>query len=158
MKSRTLLADELPLVVNALCAAEVGPPEMVKRAADIARIIAYPTARAAISGPRALVAHVALRRSASGITLREQIFVRETVVDAELRLPLYLLIHEMAHVVQFLRDGTTNFLARYLAEYSRGLLAGMGDHQAYLNISYEVEARLAETYLPPHLRRGPLMG
>ena len=153
MTVRPLLDEERPLVIEALCAAGVGPAALVERAAHIARIIAYPDDRAALSGPRDLVAHAALRRNAAGIALRDRIYIRQRIFSPDLRLPLFLVTHEMAHVVQFLRDGSAAFLARYLSEYASGLLAGLGDRQAYLNISYETEARRAETFLPPHLHR-----
>ncbi|TXD38567.1 hypothetical protein FRC98_06715 [Lujinxingia vulgaris] len=153
MNSRPLLDEERPLVIEALINAGVGPAPMVERAANIARLIAYPDDRPALYGPRDLVAHAALRRNAAGIALRDRIYIRQRIFSDDLRLPLYLVTHEMAHVVQYLRDGSAAFLARYLSEYAGGLLAGLGDRQAYLNISYEVEARRAETFLPPHLHR-----
>ncbi|RVU44137.1 hypothetical protein EA187_11350 [Lujinxingia sediminis] len=153
MSLRPLLDDERPVVIEALTNAGVGPRLLVERAAHIARIIAYPDDRPALYGPRDLIAHTALRRSAAGIALHDRIYIRQRIFSADLRLPLYLVTHEMAHVVQYLRDGSANFLARYFREYAAGLLAGLGDRQAYLNISYEVEARRAETFLPPHLHR-----
>jgi hypothetical protein len=59
--------------------------------------------------------------------------------------PSALLKHEMEHVHQVRRDGWFRFYARYLAEYFKNLLLYRSHNKAYFNISYEVEARAAES-------------
>lgn len=55
-----------------------------------------------------------------------------------------LLKHEQEHVKQQNKEGFTAFLFNYLLEYTTNRLDGMRHHEAYYNISYEVEARKAE--------------
>ena len=52
--------------------------------------------------------------------------------------------HEWQHVIQVRRDGVLKFYLKYLWEYVAGRLKGMSHHDAYENISYEIEARLAQ--------------
>lgn len=52
-----------------------------------------------------------------------------------------LLLHETVHVRQWRRYGTVGFLRRYLADYLRGRMNGLGHHQAYRDIRFEVDAR-----------------
>lgn len=54
-----------------------------------------------------------------------------------------LLAHEAEHLRQWHRHGVAGFLARYLRDYVRGRLGRLGHQQAYLAISFEVEARAA---------------
>ena len=61
--------------------------------------------------------------------------VEEGAVDA-----CRLLAHELAHVAQYWRLGAAPFLGRYLGEYLRGRLDGLGHRAAYLSISFEREA------------------
>lgn len=96
------------------------------------------------AGPAPLVARAiaysALRQRASGIALGRHVFIRPTM-QTDGALPLWLVVHEVTHVTQTFRDGLAPFLARYAREYARGRLRGLGDHAAYLAISYEQEAR-----------------
>ena len=101
-------------------------------------------------GPRELIAHIALASRASGITLGSKVYIQESLFDEGGEVPLSLVVHEVAHVAQYLRDGHLGFLARYLADYARGLSRGLSDHQAYLAIPHEVEARDVEAYIAEH--------
>lgn len=50
-----------------------------------------------------------------------------------------LLWHEMVHQYQYRRDGSLVFVARYVADWHRGLLRGCGLDAAYEAIGYEIE-------------------
>ena len=98
-----------------------------------------------------MVAYFALRSRASGITLGDDVFVRSEFFDHEDTIPMRLLAHEVAHVAQFERDGFLGFLMRYVWDYAKGIARGLGDRRAYLEISYEREARrVAECVAPVH--------
>jgi len=57
---------------------------------------------------------------------------------------LALLAHEIEHCRQYRKHGTWHFRARYLAAYFKNRLRGMSRREAYLNISFEIEAREIE--------------
>lgn len=50
-----------------------------------------------------------------------------------------LLWHELVHQRQYREDGSLRFMARYVADWHRGLFAGCGFDEAYLAIGYELE-------------------
>lgn len=82
----------------------------------------------------------ARQRGVAGITLGVFVYVaRHTYLD---HWPL--VVHEVAHVAQFVQRGVPAFLARYALQYLQGRARGMGDHQAYLALPDEVEARAVE--------------
>lgn len=58
--------------------------------------------------------------------------------------PPWLRNHELAHVKQYLVYGKCRFLFQYMIEYCVGRLKGLNHQDAYLSISFEVEARKAE--------------
>lgn len=51
--------------------------------------------------------------------------------------------HELVHVEQQEREGVL-FYIRYICEYLKNLIKYKNHTRAYLNISYEIEARKAE--------------
>lgn len=106
-----------------------------------------PSFVSALRGPRAAIAAIALKDRASGITLGHKVYIHARHFGEDDTLPMPLVVHELVHVVQFLRDGTPRFLARYLRDYARNLIQGMSDYDAYLNIPYEIEARQIEAYV-----------
>lgn len=53
--------------------------------------------------------------------------------------------HELVHVHQYKQLGMIKFLYRYLKEYFKFRLKGMDHYHAYLEISFEKEARQKET-------------
>ena len=55
--------------------------------------------------------------------------------------------HEDKHKEQYKEDGIVKFLCKYLYEYLKCRIKGLNHNQAYLNISYEIEAREAECLL-----------
>lgn len=58
--------------------------------------------------------------------------------------PQVLRKHELKHVDQYEKRGIVKFLFLYIAEYCVGRFRGLNHQQAYLNISFEIEARKAE--------------
>lgn len=87
------------------------------------------------------IAYAALKTRASAITLGSKVFIRREFFDDDGQVPLDLVAHEVAHVVQFARDGLLRFFYYYLRDYMGGLFRGLGDSAAYRAIPYEVEAR-----------------
>ncbi len=84
-----------------------------------------------------------------GITIGKNIFVTPKLVSAENNFPkidVELAAHEIAHVLQFRREGFINFFRKYLSSYRRNLKnkkswGAVSRHQAYLEIPFEIEAR-----------------
>jgi hypothetical protein len=74
-----------------------------------------------------------------GMTFGRHVFLNPAHFNNE-----RLIRHEQAHVDQYARDGIVRFLARYIWEYACGLIEHCNHRDAYLNISYEVEARKKE--------------
>jgi Domain of unknown function (DUF4157) len=72
---------------------------------------------------------------------------------------LALLAHEIEHCRQYRMHGTWNFRARYLVAYFKNRLRGMSGRDAYLNISYEIEAREIEkrVYLSLQVSKSDLL-
>lgn len=62
-----------------------------------------------------------------------------------------LLAHELVHVRQWREQGPVGFLLRYLREYLRGRMAGLGHREAYLAIGAEVEARRLAAAVTPRV-------
>jgi hypothetical protein len=87
------------------------------------------------------------------ITFSRTIFIAPRLLrrDASggLAAPARLVVHELAHTLQYRREGRVPFLFRYLTEYARGLMGagGLGAKTraaAYRAISFEARAREAE--------------
>lgn len=55
--------------------------------------------------------------------------------------------HELIHILQVKRDGFIRFYFTYLKEYYQFRKKGLGHNEAYLSISYEVEAYSNQTDL-----------
>lgn len=73
-----------------------------------------------------------------GVTLGNHIYYKSPNPPHQLKK------HELKHVDQYSERGIAIFLFLYLVEYCIGRLRGLDHQQAYLNISFEVEARKAE--------------
>ncbi|MGM0557498.1 MAG: eCIS core domain-containing protein [Myxococcota bacterium] len=138
---------ERDAILDALETTGIADKQTCLDALDSCRLIERRPALAEIRGPRSVIAYVALRTRASGITLGDRVFIRSDCFRRTGRPPLDLIAHEVAHVVQFRRDGATVFLARYLLDYAKNLTRGMADRDAYLAIRYEREARRVEAAL-----------
>ncbi len=148
MRARKLRDDEKPQVYEALLRSAIAPDHLCRRAVDECRLVPFvQTLPPVLHGIRPLIAFFALRRRASGIALGRRIYVRQNLFGRDGHLPLVLVTHEVAHVVQYLRDGTLPFLIRYLTEYLGARLKGLADREAYLSISYEEQARYVERFL-----------
>lgn len=142
---RSLTDEEAAACREALEITQIASPSICEAAINAAQLLSLqPSVVSALRGPRALVATIALRQRASGITLGSHIYIHERHFGPGGSLPLALVVHEVAHVVQFIREGHATFLARYLRDYSLNLLRGMSDYEAYLNIPHEIEARQVE--------------
>lgn len=59
---------------------------------------------------------------------------------SEERPSVKIINHELIHIQQVRRDGLIRFYFTYLKEYSQFRLKGIPHREAYLSISYEVEA------------------
>lgn len=84
---------------------------------------------------------VGLAPGLGAITLGRRILIRADLVDGDRDVLLDLLAHEVVHVAQWRRLGPAGFLVRYLADYGRLRLGGLGHTDAYLRIPAEEEAR-----------------
>jgi hypothetical protein len=82
-----------------------------------------------------------LMRNVIAITLGRRIWIAEHVRDEDFA---SLVRHEMVHVRQMARLGLVRFLWRYINEYIRNRRRGMSHDDAYLAVSFEVEAFAAE--------------
>lgn len=65
-----------------------------------------------------------------------------------------LAAHEAVHVLQYRRHGLPRMLARYLWQYLRGRLRGLGHTRAYRAIDYEREAFAVEAEVRRRLGGG----
>jgi hypothetical protein len=54
-----------------------------------------------------------------------------------------LIVHELMHLEQLAREGTLRHIVRYVADYLRGRLRGLGHWDAYRSVGFEEEARAA---------------
>lgn len=90
--------------------------------------------------------------SVHGITLGRHIFITPQLVSLNqknfLKLPENLVAHEIAHTLQYEREGFLRFLYKYVSSYRRNLRQKKkwdsgSRHEAYLEIPFEIEARHA---------------
>lgn len=149
-KGRPLTDLERRWSLRALRDTQVASPALCELAVERSRLLSTTPNPYALHAPRGMIAHIALHQRASGITLGHKIYITSRLFDEDGSLPLSLVIHEVAHVAQYLRDGRVGFLARYLKDYARGLARGLDDRDAYLAIPHEIEARATEAYLQAH--------
>lgn len=150
---RQLTDRERGVILHALERVGVAPASLCREAVETCLLSRQTPLLGEIDGVAATIAYAALKTRASGITLGNRVFIRREYFSDEGEIPLDLLAHEVAHVVQFMRDGTLGFLARYLRDYVLGVGRGLGDQGAYLAIPYEVEARQVADALPAHPSR-----
>lgn len=81
------------------------------------------------------------RAGIRGVTIRRLVLVDPELFESDRRRLARLVIHELVHVRQFSDQGYLSFMTRYIGDYLRGRLRGMGHRDAYLEIPAEVEAR-----------------
>src|SRR5262245_34133838 len=77
------------------------------------------------------------------LTLGRRIWISPEAGDREA-----VIRHEMVHVRQMAEHGIFSFLWKYGVHYMRNRRRGMGHHEAYLQIPFEVEALAAERAEP----------
>jgi hypothetical protein len=147
-QQRRLTDTECRIILHALEATDIADAPLCAQALEECVLIRRTPMLGEVRDFASGIAYAALRTRASGITLGSRVFIRREYFSDDGEIPLDLLAHEVAHVVQFLRDGTVPFLWRYLRDYAIGLSRGLGDHSAYLAIPYEVEARDVAEALP----------
>ena len=88
-----------------------------------------------------------------GITVGRKVFVAPTVVSVDKNLAkinVELAAHEIAHVLQYRREGFIKFFYKYFSGYWRNLKQyqnwdAISRHLAYLDIPFEIEARAIAT-------------
>ncbi|MFW6058129.1 MAG: eCIS core domain-containing protein [Persicimonas sp.] len=138
---RGLHPDEQRMILCALLAERVACEPVCRSALADCTLFRRTPRVAEVDDVAGAVAYLALKTRASGVALGSRVFLRREVYGDDGEVGLALLAHELTHVVQFHRDGVARFLWRYVVAYLAGLTRGIGDHQAYLSIPYEVEAR-----------------
>ncbi len=88
--------------------------------------------------------------SVHGITFGKRIFIAPKHLSLNqnnfLKLPEDLIAHEIAHTLQYRREGIVKFFYKYLLSYRRNLCSkkkwnAAARHEAYLEIPFEIEAR-----------------
>lgn len=79
-----------------------------------------------------------LPNGADGVTIGKFIFVKPGHFDRPIS---KLMAHELVHVRQFAELGGITFVSKYVAEYFTHLWKLRSHREAYLAISFEVEAR-----------------
>lgn len=144
---RTLTELEQRWSLAALCDREIASLPLCEAAVKETLLVPTRASFLRLHTPRTLIAHVALAGRASGITLGRKVFILDELFGEDGSVPLQLVAHEVAHVVQYYRDGHLGFLTRYLADYARNLANGLSDRDAYLAIPHEVEARHVDTFI-----------
>lgn len=75
------------------------------------------------------------------VTLTRFIFIDPEVLNGHPRPLGLLVIHELTHVRQWRQGGIAEFSLPYIGEYLSGRRSGLGHRDAYMNISFEREAR-----------------
>ena len=75
------------------------------------------------------------------ITLGRRIFIDPEILGGHPRPLGLLLIHELTHLRQWVDGGYLGFYVTYLFEYLEGRRAGRSHREAYMEISFETEAR-----------------
>ena len=88
--------------------------------------------------------------SVQGITFGRLIFIKPSLVslnrNGQPQLSRDLAAHEIAHTLQYEREGIIKFLYKYLADYRKNLRSfekrdAFARQSAYLEIPFEIEAR-----------------
>ncbi len=95
--------------------------------------------------------------SVNGITFGRRIFIFPQFISLNQnqnpKLPELLVVHEIAHVLQYRREGFIKFFYKYFGDYWKNLRKKkkwnqLARQQAYFEIPFEVEARkAADKYL-----------
>ena len=81
------------------------------------------------------------RHGISGVTHGRLVFIDPEVMKGDPDRLARLVVHELIHVRQFVAAGYVRFVLSYLKDYWRGRVGGLSPRDAYLQITYEREAR-----------------
>jgi hypothetical protein len=138
---RGLTEQEQRWARRALEDRQIAPAALCERALRECVLVPLDAKLCQIRGPRSLIAYFALASRAHAITLGNHVYIQRSLFGPAGEVDLSLVVHEVAHVVQYMRDGHMTFLLRYLRDYADGLRRGLADYDAYLAIPYEIEAR-----------------
>ena len=79
-----------------------------------------------------------------GYADRNNIYLAPGYYRVDTAAGLALIAHEITHCRQYQQLGAWRFRAKYLAAYFKNRRSGMRHDQAYLQISFEIEAREVE--------------
>ena len=82
-----------------------------------------------------------LGRGIQAVTYGRFIFIDADVLSGPSRRLGLLVIHELTHYRQWVDGGIFGFTVPYIREYIKGRFDGLSHRDAYLAISFEVEAR-----------------
>lgn len=100
-----------------------------------------------------------------GITIGSRIFIKSDFLsrtgDERRTIHTELAAHEIAHVVQYQRDGWAKFFYKYFGSYRRNLKnkkwSAAARLEAYLAIPYEIEAReIAACFIEWNRKKGKI--
>ncbi len=81
------------------------------------------------------------RQGISGVTHGRLVFIDPKVMKGDPDRLARLVVHELIHVRQFVAAGYVRFALSYMKDYWKGRIGGLSPRDAYLEISYEREAR-----------------
>lgn len=81
------------------------------------------------------------RHGISGVTHGRFVFIDPSVMKGDPDRLARLVVHELIHVRQFVAAGYVRFVLSYLKDYWKGRIGGLSPRDAYLEITYEREAR-----------------
>ncbi len=116
------------------------------------KVVPSLSARQALQPWQALILVGVSPRRTAGISLHTDIYLRPDLIAS-----WPLLAHELVHWHQAQTLGIRRFLWQYASEFVRRLPVTSTPHQAYLDLSFEVEARRiaadADAFSPPSLYR-----
>ncbi|MEM1348708.1 MAG: DUF4157 domain-containing protein [Myxococcota bacterium] len=152
---RPLNDEERSWALRALDANHTATEHIRRRAVERCLLIPTNPSVRHVRGLRSAIANLSLANRASGITMGRKVFIREELFGPNAEVDLRLVVHEVTHVVQFMRDGFVTFITRYLNDYAEGRARGLSDYDAYLAIGYEQEARAVEDFVRRHAYTGP---
>lgn len=122
---------------------------VIRRALDRFRVIDALQPQSAMDWRRIFL-FFARRNRVDGITLGHHVFLSSPTRLANVP----LIAHEAVHVVQVEKRWLIPFLLRYGGEWCLLRLQGYPDHEAYLALRDEVEARAIEALIARSPRRG----
>jgi hypothetical protein len=106
----------------------------------VARAVGLPAVDSVAVRPAPRWMTMTWRGSVAGMTWPWAIYLRPDVLVGDPRRRAALIAHELVHVRQWRELGRGRFLVRYVGDYLRGRLRGLGHDAAYRRIALEAEA------------------